>query len=200
MYRVLCIKILHDDKIESPMHLLHSVVQMCTVWPWCLLASSNTNSRKVFQFDATKGAVFGEHSSTHLFKSVRKVFLRAVGWDKAEVRQYCFIFCKSTVLDLQRHRLCELAGRWDPEDRAEEVCTLRKLKLPRETHSDVDLALSHISWEAVFWNMKPQSIPLPVKWASFSWNCKLYFPSYFDSVNRAWKCEWKCTHRFFLTT
>ena len=80
IHRILCFEIWYDDKVESPLiiHLL-SVVHMSTVGSWCLLASCNTNSRKVFQFDATIGAVFGEHSSTHLFKSVWEVFLRAVG-------------------------------------------------------------------------------------------------------------------------
>ena len=125
--------------------------------------------------------------STCCCKSVWKVFLRAFGEDKAKIRQCCFIFCDCTVLDFQGHRLSKLAGCWDPEDRAKEVWVLGKLKLPRETHSDVDPALSHASWKTVFGDMKSQSIPLPLKCASFSRNCELFFPSHFCSMNGIWK-------------
>ena len=186
MYRIFSFKILCDDKVESPfIRRLHSAVQVCTVWSRGPLSPKDAKPREVVQLDAAIVAIFGEHSSFQRFKYVRKVTLRAFGEDKAEVRQYCFIFCECTVLDFQRHRLCELAGCWDPEDRAEEVCTFRKLKLPRETHSDVDLALSHARWEAVFRNMKPQSIPLPRKWATFIWNCELSFSNHLNSMNWA---------------
>ena len=109
MYRILGIKILYDDKVESPVLLPNSMVQMCTVGSRCLLASGNTNPREMAQLDATICAVCSEHSTVHLSKSVWKVFLRALGEDEAEVRQYCFILCQCTVLDFQCHRFCELA-------------------------------------------------------------------------------------------
>ena len=111
MYHILCIKILYDDEVKSPVHLPNSMVQMCTVGPWCLLASGNINPREMVQLDTTISAVCSEYSSIHLFKCVWKMFLRAFGEDKAKVRQCCFIFCDCTVLDFQGHRLCELAWR-----------------------------------------------------------------------------------------
>ena len=85
MYHILCIKILYDDKVESPVLLPNSTVQMCTVRSWCPLSPSHTNPRKVVQLDATICAVCGKHSSISLSKSVWKVPLRALGEDEAEV-------------------------------------------------------------------------------------------------------------------
>ena len=110
MYRILCIKILYDDKVESPVHLPNSMVQMGTVGPQCLLASSHTNPREMVQLDTTISAVCSENSSIHLFECVWKVFLRAFGEDKPKVRQCRLILCECTVLYFQGHRLCELAG------------------------------------------------------------------------------------------
>ena len=122
MYRILQFKILCDDKVESPVvHLLHSVIQMCTVRLWGALSPSDSITREVAQLDATIGTVAGKYSSIHLSESVGKVPLRAFGRDKTEIRQFCLIFSERTVLNFQCHRLCELAGCCDPEDRAEEV-------------------------------------------------------------------------------
>ena len=85
-YHILCIKILCDDKVKSPViHLLHSVVQMCTVRSWSALSPSHSIPREVAQLDATIGAVCSEHSSIYLSEPVRKVSLRAFGRDKAEI-------------------------------------------------------------------------------------------------------------------
>ena len=202
MYLILHIKILRDDKVVSPViRLLHSEIQMCTVGSWCPLFPSDSKPRKVAQLYATKGAVCGKHSSIHLSEIVREFLLRASGGDKAEVRgQCCLIFLVRTMLYFQRHWFCKLAGCWKPEYRAEEIWTLGKLKLPWETRSDCDPALSHSRWEAVFGNMKSQSIPLPLKWASFSWNCELCLSYHFYSTNVAYKmqciiltrCTWQC--------
>ena len=100
LYRILCIKILCDDKIVPPVvHLLHSVVQMCTVRSWSLLSPSHSIPREVAQLDATIGAVCGEYSSLHLSKPVGKVLLRTLGRDKVQARQNFIIFSESTVLD-----------------------------------------------------------------------------------------------------
>ena len=110
-YSVLHIKILYDDKVESPViHLFHSVVQMCTVGSWGSFSPSDSQSRKVAQVDATIGAVFSEHSSFHLSELVGKVLLRASSRHIAEARQCCLIFSEGTVLDFQCYRMCELAG------------------------------------------------------------------------------------------
>ena len=85
-YHILHIKILCDDKVKSPViHLLHSVVQMCTVRSRGALSPSHSIPREVAQLDATIGAVCSEHSSSHLSELVGKVFLRAFGRDEAEI-------------------------------------------------------------------------------------------------------------------
>ena len=122
MYHILHIKILCDDKVESPvMHPLHSAIQMCTIRPWDALSPSDSIPREVAQLDATIGTVTGKHSSINLCEPVGKVPLRAFGRDKTEIRQFFLIFYECAVLNFQCHRLCELAGCCDPEDRAEEV-------------------------------------------------------------------------------
>ena len=104
-YHILCIKILCDDKVESPVvHLLHSVVQMCTVRSRGALSPSHSIPREVAQLDATIGAVCSEHSSIYLSELVGKVSLGAFGRDKAEARQHFFISSECTVLDFQCHR------------------------------------------------------------------------------------------------
>ena len=61
MYRIFGLKILCDDKVESPfVHLLHSVIQMCTVGPWGPLSANDNIPREVAQLDATIRAVCGE--------------------------------------------------------------------------------------------------------------------------------------------
>ena len=111
MYHILCLKVLCDDKVESPLiHLLHSVVQMCTVGSWSPLSPSDSKSGEVAQLNATIGAVCGEYSSFHLSEPVRKVLLRAFSRHKGELRQSCLIFSECTVLNFQCHRLRELAG------------------------------------------------------------------------------------------
>ena len=86
LYHILHIKILCDDKVESPViHLLHSVVQMCTVGSRGASSPSHSIPREVAQLDATIGAVCGEHSSIYLSELVGKVFLRAFGRDEAEI-------------------------------------------------------------------------------------------------------------------
>ena len=122
MYRILRVKILCDDKVESPViHLLHSVKQMCTVKPRGALSPSDSIPREMAQLDATIGTVAGKHSSIHLSEPVGKVLLGAFGGDKTEIRQFCLIFSECAVLNFQCCRLRELAGCCDPEDRAEEV-------------------------------------------------------------------------------
>ena len=66
------------------MQMFYSMVQMCTIQPWSILAPSNTNSREVVQLDATIGAVFGKHSTIQLLKAVGKILLGTLGRDKAE--------------------------------------------------------------------------------------------------------------------
>ena len=86
IYRILHLKILCDDKVESPVvHLLHSLVQMCTVGPWSTFSPSDSKPREVAQLDATIGTVCGKHSSIHLPKCIGEVLLRALGGDKAEI-------------------------------------------------------------------------------------------------------------------
>ena len=182
-YLIVCTKILCDDKVESPVILLlHGTVQMCTVIPWGLLFPSDSNPREVAQLDATIGAMRGEHSSIQLLKPVGKVLLRAFGRNKAELRQYCLIF-ECTMLDFQCDWLCELAGCCDPEDRTEKIWILRKLKLPREAHSDVDPAFSHTGWKVVFGKMKTNSIFPPVEWVVLVWNCEFFFFDHLYSTN-----------------
>ena len=61
MYCIFGLKILCDDKVESPfIHLPHSVVQMCTVGPWGLLSPGHSIPREVAQLDATIRAVSSE--------------------------------------------------------------------------------------------------------------------------------------------
>ena len=188
MYHILCIQILCDHKVESWfIHLLHSVVQMSTVWSWGPTFPSDSNSREVVQLYAAVGAVYSEHSSNHLSELVGKVSLRTFCRDEAETRQCCLFLSECAVLDFQGHRLCEFTWCWDPEDRAKEVWIFRKLKLPRETCSDVDPALSHTRWKTTIGNIKPQSIPPPCKWASLVKNFKLYFSNHLYSANEAWR-------------
>ena len=121
MYRIFSIKILCENKVVSPViHLLHSVVQMCTVGLWGPLSPGDSVPREVTQLDATIGTVCGKHSSIHWPELVGKTPLRAFGRDKAEARQCCLIFSECTMLYFQCHRFHELAGCSEPEDRAEE--------------------------------------------------------------------------------
>ena len=94
---------------------------MCTIGPWGPLSPSNPKPREVAQLDATIGTVQGEYSFIYLSEPVGKILLRAFGIDKAEVTQCCVMLSECTVLNFQCHRLCELAGCCDPEDRADEV-------------------------------------------------------------------------------
>ena len=110
-YRIFCFKVLCNDKVVSPvMHLLHSVVQMCTVQPWDALSPRDSKPREVAQLDATIGALSGEDSSIHFSEDIGEVLLRAPGRDNAEIGQCCFIFSECTVLDFQCHRQGKLAG------------------------------------------------------------------------------------------
>ena len=198
MYRIFSNKILCENKVVSPfIHLLHSVVQMCTVGPWSPLSPRDSKPREVVQLDGTIGTVCGKHSSIQLSEPVGKTPLGATGRNKAEAGQHCLIFSKRTMLYFQCHRFYELAGCSEPEDGAEEFWILRKLKLSKQTCSDVDPALFHVSWKAVFRKMNSQSIPLPLKWASFSWNCELCFSYHFYSTNVAWEM---CMHSFMIAT
>ena len=86
MHHIFCLKILCDDKVESPVvHLLHSLVQMCTVRPWSAFSPSDSKPREMGQLDATIGTVCGKHSSIHLPECIGEVLLRALGGDKAEI-------------------------------------------------------------------------------------------------------------------
>ena len=64
---ILCIKILCDDEVKSPIiSLVHSVVQMCAVRPLALLSASNPKPREVVQLDATIGAVCSSSTCLNL--------------------------------------------------------------------------------------------------------------------------------------
>ena len=185
MYLIFCIQILCDGKVVSPVtYLLHSVVQMCTVRPWGTLSPGDSNPREVPHLNATIGAVFCELSSIQVLKLVGKFPLRALGRDKTEIWQHCLILSESTVLNLHCDWLSEFAGCWDPEDRAQEIWVLRKLILPSETCFDIDPDFSHTKWQTSFWNMEFESISLPYKAETFTWNCKPFLSNYFHSFDR----------------
>ena len=87
MHHIFHIKILCDDKVVSPViHLLHTVVQMCTVRPWGALFPSDSIPRKVVELDPSIGGVCGEYSPIHLSELVGKSPLKAFGRDKVEAR------------------------------------------------------------------------------------------------------------------
>ena len=66
MYHNLRIKILYDDKVEPPVFLPNSMVQMCTVSSRSPLSPSHTNPREMAQLNATICAVCGEQTSIQL--------------------------------------------------------------------------------------------------------------------------------------
>ena len=59
----MCLEVLCDGKVVSPIiYLLYSMVQMCTIQLFGLLALSSVNSTEVVLLDATVGVVYGNYS------------------------------------------------------------------------------------------------------------------------------------------
>ena len=100
-YSLSCIKILNDDKVDSPVRclLLDGVVDLCTVGPWSPLSSSDYNPREVTQLNGTIGAVSRKPSSIQLLECVGKGLLGTLGGDEVEISKRCLI-SGCTVLDL----------------------------------------------------------------------------------------------------
>ena len=86
-YGLYCIKILNDDKVDSPVRclLFDGVVDLCTVGLWSPLSSTDSNTREVAQLDATIGAVCREPSSIQLFECVGEGLLGTLGGDEVEI-------------------------------------------------------------------------------------------------------------------